>query len=85
VRRITFHDQGWDDYQWWATHDPRALKRINALIKECQRTPEVGLGKPEHLKYVFQSPWSRRITQEHRLVYSFDDDHVEIWQCRFHY
>lgn len=67
------------------TEDRRVLKRINELITDARRTPDGGIGKPEQLRYVFGAPWSRRITQEHRLVYSFDDDTLIVWQCRHHY
>ncbi len=85
MRRLAFTREGWEDYQYWVQTDRKTLKRINSLLTETLRTPTVGIGKPEHLKYLDGSPWSRRITQEHRLVYSFDADQVIVWQCRFHY
>ncbi len=82
---LAFTDEGWDDYQHWVYHDRAMLKRVNLLIKDARRDPSAGIGKPEHLKYLDGAPWSRRITQEHRLVYSFDDAQLTVWQCRFHY
>lgn len=78
-------DDGWDDYQHWVSTNRAVLKRINRLIADARRTPSSGIGKPEQLKYLDGSPWSRRITQEHRLVYSFDAGQLTIWQCRYHY
>lgn len=82
---LGFTDDGWDDYQHWVTTDRSMLKRLNLLIKDARSTPASGIGKPEQLKYLDGSPWSRRITQENRLVYSFDDNQLTIWQCRYHY
>lgn len=82
---LGFTDDGWEDYQHWVATDRAMLKRVNLLIKDARRTPGGGIGKPEQLKYLDGSPWSRRITQEHRLVYSFDDTQLTIWQCRYHY
>lgn len=82
---IAFAEQGWDDYQHWISTDRAMLKRINILITAARREPTTGLGKPEQMKYLDGSAWSRRITQEHRLVYSFDDQHLIVWQCRYHY
>ena len=82
---LAFTDQGWEDYQHWVFTDLATLKRVNALIIATRRDPGAGIGKPEQLKYLEGSPWSRRITQEHRLVYSFDDEQLVVWQCRYHY
>jgi toxin YoeB len=82
---LAFTDGGWEDYQHWIATDRAMLKRVNLLIKDARRTPVSGIGKPEQLKYVDGSPWSRRISQEHRLVYSFDDAQLTIWQCRYNY
>lgn len=82
---LGFTDDGWDDYQHWVASDRAILKRVNMLIKDARRSPASGIGKPEQLKYLDGSPWSRRITQEHRLVYSFDDTQLTVWQCRYHY
>ncbi len=82
---IAFTDEGWEDYQHWVVTDRALLKRVNTLIKEARRNPTSGIGKPEQLKYLDGAPWSRRISQEHRLVYSFDDKQHTVWQCRYHY
>lgn len=82
---LAFTNDGWDDYQCWVNTDRTTLKRVNALITAARRDPTAGIGKPEQLKYHDGAPWSRRITQEHRLVYSFDDAQLIIWQCRLHY
>jgi len=82
---IIFTKNSWDDYTSWLTDDKNMLKKINELIKEIQRTPFEGRGKPEPLKYEFTGYWSRRIDREHRLVYQIIDDQVVIYSCRFHY
>ncbi|HEX9807474.1 MAG TPA: Txe/YoeB family addiction module toxin [Alteraurantiacibacter sp.] len=87
--KIVFSDNGWDDYQHWLEQNPKILVRLNSLIKECCRTPFKGTGKPEPLKGSLKGWWSRRITQEDRLVYRVtgkgDDRQLEIAQCRYHY
>lgn len=87
--KIVFSDNGWDDYQHWIQTDRKALERLNTLIEECRRTPFKGTGKPEPLRGDLHGWWSRRITQEDRLVYRLagkgDDQRLEIAQCRFHY
>lgn len=83
--RLIFHDQAWDDYCHWQDQDRKTLKRINRLIEECRRTPFEGIGSPEPLKHNWSGFWSRRIDQEHRLVYAVADDALLIAQCRFHY
>lgn len=75
----------WEDYIHWQTADKRILKKVNTLIKECQRTPFGGSGKPEALKHQLAGWWSRRIDEEHRLVYRIAEDRLEIAQCRSHY
>jgi len=82
---ICFRDQAWKDYLYWQQTDKKILKRINILIKDIQRNPFTGLGKPEQLKHQFTGFWSRRITDEHRLVYTFSNDELIIVQCRYHY
>ncbi len=82
---LGFTDQGWDDYQHWVSTDRGMLKRVNALISAARRDPGAGIGKPEQLRYLDGNPWSRRITQEHRLVYAFDQHRLVVWQCRYHY
>ncbi len=83
--KIIFHEQAWDDYLYWQNQDKKLLTRLNALIKECTRTPFEGTGKPEPLKGSLSSWWSRRINREQRLVYRIEDDRLLIAQCRYHY
>ncbi|WP_374385965.1 Txe/YoeB family addiction module toxin [Brevundimonas sp.] len=83
--KLTFHAHGWEDYLHWQDHDRKMLRKLNRLITECQRTPFSGTGKPEPLKGDFAGWWSRRIDQEHRLVYRATDDTLLIAQCRYHY
>ena len=80
--KVIFDDAAWEDYLYWQRTDPKVLKRINALIKEIQRNPYEGVGKPEPLKYNFAGYW---INDEHRLVYQVNDDAVLIAQLRYHY
>nr|WP_254221256.1 Txe/YoeB family addiction module toxin [Brevibacterium luteolum] len=75
----------WEDYKYWQATDRKILKRVNTLIDACLREPFAGIGKPEQLKYGAQGAWSRRITEEHRLVYLVDGDDVVILQARYHY
>lgn len=77
--------KAWEDYLYWQQSDKKILSRINELIKECLRTPFNGIGKPELLKGNYKGCWSRRITDEHRLVYKVRDERLHILQCRFHY
>jgi len=87
--RLVFSTQAWDDYQYWIANNPDVLRRLNALIRECQRTPFKGTGKPEPLKGDLKGWWSRRLTLEDRLVYrvsgSGADRTLAIAQCRLHY
>ena len=83
--RLTWTETGLDGLKWWAKHDPKKLKRIIEVCLSACRTPTAGIGKPEPLRYDFQGYWSRRIDQEHRLVYAFDDTDLTVIQCRFHY
>lgn len=82
---LTFTPSAWDDYQWFLQRDRKMLKRINQLIEEILRTPFEGIGKPEALKGDLSGYWSRRINDEHRLVYTINDDNVIIIACRYHY
>jgi toxin YoeB len=86
---LVFSPRAWEQYQYWSDSDPDVHKRLNTLIRECQRNPFKGTGKPEPLRGDLQGWWSRRITQEDRLVYRVqgkgDDQQLEIAQCRFHY
>jgi len=82
---IIFLSTGWEDYVYWQTIDKKILKRINELIRQCQRTPLEGIGKPEPLKGNLSGWWSRRINHEHRLVYKSENNCIYILQCRKHY
>ena len=83
--RITFSSHAWEDYTTWLKEDRKMLVKINQLIKDIQRTPFEGIGKPEALKYDLSGYWSRRIDREHRLVYKVDKDTVIIISCKYHY
>jgi toxin YoeB len=83
--RVVFTDSAWSDYLWFQEHDRKLIKRINQLIKETSRSPFEGIGKPEPLKGELTGYWSRRITQEHRLIYSVKGTDLVIIACRFHY
>jgi len=83
--KIIFLSPGWDDYLYWQKNDKRMLDRINELIKQCQRTPFEGVGKPEGLRGNLSGWWSRRINTEHRLVYRVEKEGLYILQCRKHY
>lgn len=82
--RIVFTSHGWEDYTSW-TGDRKTLSRINRLITEAARDPAAGAGKPEHLRGDLSGCWSRRMDQEHRLVYTVRDDDLVILQARYHY
>jgi toxin YoeB len=82
---ITFEDAAWSDYLHWQQTDKAMLRRINALIRDIQRDPFDGIGKPEPLKFNFSGYWSRRIDDEHRVVYKVVDDEVILAQLRGHY
>ena len=82
---LTFTPSAWEDYQWFLQHDRKLLKRVNQLIKDVIRSPLEGIGKPEALKGNLSGYWSRRINDEHRLVYAVRDDAVIVIACRFHY
>ena len=83
--KIIFSQNAWEDYISWQKEDKKILKRINLLIRDIQRTPFTGIGNPEPLKYDLAGLWSRRITREHRLVYSIKEDNVIIYGCKYHY
>jgi toxin YoeB len=82
---ITFSENAWEDYISWLNEDKKMLKKINALIKDIQRHPFEGIGKPESLRFDLKGFWSRRIDREHRLVYQFIDKELLIYSCRYHY
>ncbi len=83
--RIVFSKNAWEDYLYWQKIDKKIVKKINLLIKEVQRTPFEGIGKPEPLKYDLAGFWSRRIDNEHRFVYKAFENEILIYACRFHY
>ncbi|EMY33362.1 Txe/YoeB family addiction module toxin [Arthrobacter crystallopoietes BAB-32] len=83
--RLIFAPQAWDDYTKWQTLDRAILKRVNRLIDDCLRDPFADIGKPERLKYGIPDAYSRRITDEHRLVYVVRGDDLVILQCRYRY
>ncbi|MEO8838122.1 MAG: Txe/YoeB family addiction module toxin [Herbaspirillum sp.] len=85
MRNVTFTPDAWETYVYWQGQDRKTLKRINELIKATQRTPFDGLGKPEALCENLSGFWSRRINEEHRLVYEASDAEISIISCRFHY
>jgi toxin YoeB len=83
--RLTFTNHAWEEYQQWFAEDRAVLKRINRIIDDTLREPFDGIGKPEPLKHMLQGAWSRRITEEHRMVYLVQDDDLMIVQLRYHY
>ncbi|HYN20685.1 MAG TPA: Txe/YoeB family addiction module toxin [Thermoanaerobaculia bacterium] len=82
---MIFAERAWEDYLFWQATDRRVLARINHLIREIQRDPFVGIGKPEPLRHAFRGYWSRRVDDEHRLVYKIEGDSVLLAQMRYHY
>jgi toxin YoeB len=83
--KLVFADEAWEDYLYWQKQDRKTLDCINKLIKEIAREPFAGVGKPEPLKHALSGWWSRRITDEHRIVYRVEDEQLWIAQLRFHY
>lgn len=83
--KLIFSEAAWEDYLYWQQKDKRMVERINKLIKEVQREPFTGIGKPESLKHALAGFWSRRVTDEHRMVYRVDGDSLLIAQLRYHY
>lgn len=82
---LKFTEDAWKDYCYWQSQDNKTLKRINTLIKEIQRDPFAGIGKPELLKYDFQGAWSRRIDAENRLIYMLDKSGIAFLSFKDHY
>jgi toxin YoeB len=82
---IIFSKNSWEDYTSWLNEDKNILKKINELVKDIQRIPFEGKGKPEPLKYDLSGYWSRRIDREHRLVYQVQDEIIIIFSCKYHY
>jgi toxin YoeB len=85
MRSVLFTAAAWDDYVWWQGQDRKTLKRINELIRDTQRAPFEGIGKPEALKGNLSGFWSRRIDEANRLVYEASDGQIAIISCRYHY
>lgn len=83
--KLTFTAEAWEDYLYWQSFDKKILKKVNTLIKDIKREPFGGLGKPEPLKYELQGYWSRRMTDEHRLVYEVFEESIIVVSCRYHY
>ncbi|HLZ14802.1 MAG TPA: Txe/YoeB family addiction module toxin [Candidatus Saccharimonadales bacterium] len=84
-RKLIFTPEAWEDYLYWQTHDKQLLKKINQLLKDCQRHPMSGIGKPEALRGDLSGTWSRRMNDEHRLVYLVDENAICVIACRYHY
>ena len=85
MRKITFEIKAFEEFTYWANNDKKIFKKILSLLKDTQKNPFSGLGKPEALKHELQGCWSKRINQEHRLVYQVEDDSIVILSCRYHY
>lgn len=83
--KLVFAYHAWEDYLYWQNADKKMVKRINSLINDIQRSPFEGIGKPEPLKHALSGYWSRRINDEHRLIYKVDSESVYIAQLRYHY
>lgn len=82
---VSFTENAWEDYLYWQKMDKKIVRRINDLIKEIKGSPFEGVGKPEPLKYDLSGKWSRRITDEHRLVYQVEGENLIVFTCRYHY
>ncbi len=82
---LSWFDEAWEDYLYWQEMDKKTLRKINKLIKEIQREPFSGIGKPEPLKHNLTGYWSRRIDEKNRLVYCYENDTLIIISCRYHY
>jgi toxin YoeB len=85
MRGIAFTSDAFADYNEWATENKQIFKRIVSIVTDCQRDPFRGIGKPELLKHQLKGCWSRRITDEHRLVYQVTNDYIIIISCKYHY
>jgi len=83
--KLVFTELSWEDYLFWQNNDKQKLKRINELLKDISRNPYEGIGKPEPLKFNYAGFWSRRIDEEHRIIYRVINDEIQIAKCRFHY
>ena len=85
MSNISFSEKALDEYIYWQTHDKKTLKRINTLLKDINRSPFEGIGKPEPLKGKYTGYWSRRIDDTNRLIYRITDQAIEVYQCKGHY
>lgn len=83
--RLVWDPLAWEDYLWWQVNDRKVLRRVNALIQDVVRNGNEGIGRPEPLRHDLSGYWSRRITDEHRLVYRVTETDVRIAACRYHY
>jgi toxin YoeB len=83
--KLIFSERAWEDYLYWQQTDRKLVARIHQLIRDIQREPFSGIGKPEPLRHAFEGYWSRRINDEHRMVYKIKDDSILIAQLRYHY
>jgi toxin YoeB len=83
--KLVFTSLSWEDFLYWQKNDKQKLKRINELLKDIVRQPYEGIGKPEALRFNYGGFWSRRIDEEHRLIYRVIEDEIQIIKCRFHY
>ena len=80
-----FTENGWEDYMYWQLTDKKMVKKINSIIKDIERNPYEGIGKPEPLRFDLAGLWSRRINSEHRLIYKIEGNRMFILACRHHY
>jgi toxin YoeB len=85
MKLLTWHTSSWEDYLYWQANDKEIVKKINGLLKDILRNPFSGLGKPEPLVGNYKGYWSRRINEEHRLIYKVEDKMIIVASCRFHY
>lgn len=83
--KYVFVDESWEDYLYWQNTDKKKLRKIYELLKDIARNPFDGTGKPEPLKHKYSGFWSRRIDDEHRLIYKYEDNEIQIAKCRFYY
>lgn len=84
-RELYFNDGGWSDFLYWLKTDKKITRKLNRILEETRRTPYEGIGKPEALKGNYSGLWSRRLTEEHRIVYEVTDDAIKVIACRHHY
>lgn len=83
--KFVFTELSWEDYLFWQKNDKQKVRRINELLKDISQHPYEGIGKPEAFRFNYAGFWSRRIDEEHRLIYKIENDEVQIFKCRFHY